>query len=191
MFTDAAAQEYTALRTPVEIVPDSGNPTVRIPTVLSGWPDIEQRANPQIPFIAVRPTGCSAVTGDDGQRFRRAPMLVMIAVHCDAVADSEYALVIAERIWRGLAERPYLGEGQYTIDADSIEWSESDELLQIWPGYVLGMTVPVILPAFLQTEDPYGQAINWEGIYDEPGSGAGVGPGPDPVTPRPPEAPEP
>lgn len=159
---------YTALRSPLRQESGAGSSSVRVPQVVSGWPDPGVRDVPQLPFICVRPTGGGQAKDDEGNPCRVATFLVLIGVHCDEMLDYEYAIVILERIWRNLAERPYLANGRYIIQKDSIEWAENAELMKAYPAHVVGMNIPVTLPTFLQTEDMNGNPIRWEDGYPNP-----------------------
>jgi hypothetical protein len=164
---------FTGLRAPVETEPGSGAADVRLPRILAGWPDPDDRENRQLPFVLVR-----AISGEAGGDGRRTMFQIAIASHCPEVDDHEYALVILERIWRKLAERPSLGDGLYLIDSDGITWSELADLMQNWQAYVIGMTVPIYLPKYLQTEDVNGNPLIWENSYPQAGEGAGTGTAP-------------
>jgi hypothetical protein len=164
IFTDDAP-DYTALRVPLK---DEANPDVkvRVPTVISGWPDPGNRTDPLLPFVAVRPPSVRQ-RREDGEVLRASPIAVVIGVHCEEAADYEYAWVIAERIWQPLCSKPYLGEGLYTIDWANIECSENGELMDSWQAYMLQMTVPVSLPAYQQTEGTNGEKVVWESGWGE------------------------
>lgn len=160
-FVDAAADEFTALRAPVD-----ADPSVRVPTIICGFPDPQDRSTPRLPFVAVRATSVGPDT-QATQAVRVAGCQIMIAVHCADAGDYEYAWVISERIWRTLAERPYLLNGQYPIRTDDVICSEDGELMSSWQAYVLVMTVGVVVPWFGQTQLADGGPIVQENMYGE------------------------
>ena len=144
--------------------------TFRAADVLPGWPDPSVRDRPQIPLVMGQFTGWRK--HEDGGRAHTLEL--SIGVHCRTVADHLHADVISERIECAFAEQPWIDEGRYRVLADEFTGEELVKLMEVWPGYWVGLSVPVILPAYQITRDEHGQPIVWEQSYGEEGGGVGT-----------------
>lgn len=153
------------------LCPVDSDEGVRSPTVHCGYPPLSDRDVPLAPLVALR-AGSVRQAREDGDLVRRAGIVMTIGVYVQEQGDELYAWAIYERICRALLEQQILA-GKYIIEPE-VDCEESVELTASWGAYVLQATVPVILPAILNTEDEYGETINAESVYEEPEYGAGI-----------------
>lgn len=135
--------------------------SVRQVVVLLGDLDREQRSAEDLPAVTIRPIS-DRRERQDGHLRRVLGLQAAILVRWWTGADVAYAWNIWDRLSRDLAEEPYLGAGQYVVNAESLDCREDQQLSELYGAYALSATVDVIMPAWDALRGPDGEPLDEE-----------------------------